>query len=102
MAEKDNIKTIAQVVAWMEDDEMVDHADLVTFPEDGHIGLRRLADIVFRAHNYELAELREKLEKAEFDLREVISELAKAKKDLAEARADAKTYLDALADPDIH
>lgn len=83
--EQDNLKTIAQVVAWMED-----------------TGLRRLAYIVSRAHNYELSELRERLEKAEFDLREVRSELAKAEKDLAEAMADAKTYLDALADPDIH
>lgn len=102
MAEEDNLKTIAQVVAWMEDDETVDHADLIAFYEDGHIGLRRLAAIVFRAHNYELSELRKKLGKALSDLSEVKSELAVAKKDLAEARADAKSYLDALAYPDIH
>ena len=85
MAQEDNLKTIAQVVEWMED-----------------TGMRGLAAIVFRAHNYELSELRKKLGNAEFDLREVKSELAIAKKDLAEARADAKSYFDALACPDIH
>ena len=99
MAEQDNLKTIAQIVEWMKDDEEADHAALICFEEDGHINLHVLADIIFKAHNNELFELRKELERLKLELKNAKDEVEAVKE---AAQKSNERFLAALSDPDIH
>lgn len=95
MSKDVELNTIAQIVAWMKDDEEADHAALICFEEDGHINLHVLADLIFKAHNNELFELRNELDR-------VKCELEKTKRELEEMYDRNERFLAALSDPDIH
>lgn len=99
MAEGDNLKTIAQVVAWMKDDVEADHAALICFEEDGHINLHVLADLIFKAHNNELFELRKELERLKLELKNANDKVEAVKE---AAQKSNERFLKALSDPDIH
>lgn len=111
MAEEDNLKTIAQIVAWMEDDEEADHAALICFEDDGHINLHVLADLIFKAHNNELFELRKELERLKLELKNAKDEVEAVKESAQKSHErlmavlsdpDIERFMATLSDPDIH
>lgn len=109
MAEEDNLKTIAQIVGWMKDDYEADHAALICFEEDGHINLHVLAELIFKAHNNELFELRQELERLKLELKNAKDEVEAAKEAAQKsnerflaAMKSNERFLAALSDPDFH
>lgn len=95
MTEEDNLKTVAQIVTWMYNDEEAVRTALM----DGRINLHFLADLIFKAHKNELFELRQELERLKLELKNAKDEVEAAKEAAQESN---ERFMAALSDPDIH